>query len=63
MRHQDDYTYQAAPQLSYVIQFLFSPPSKAKHDFSHAQNIKDGDFSALFALCFDMTSCVLIYDD
>ena len=21
MRHQDDYTYQAAPQLSYVIQF------------------------------------------
>ncbi|WP_368220913.1 hypothetical protein, partial [Anaerotruncus rubiinfantis] len=27
MRHQDDFTYQAAPQLSYVIQFLFCSPS------------------------------------
>ena len=36
---------------------------KAKRDFSHAQNIEDGNFSTLLALCFDMTSCVLVYHD
>lgn len=66
MRHQDDFTYQAAPQLSYdiyfileqrlVLRFLLGTRSQS----SHIQHIKDCDPPAFLALGFYMTSRVFV---
>lgn len=66
MRHWDDFTYQAAPQLSYDIYFILEQRLVlwfllgTRSQSSHVQHIKDCDPPAFLALGFYMTSRVLV---
>ena len=55
----DDYTYQAAPQLSYEF-YLFLLIFRTMIYSSHAQNIEDGNFATLLAFDFNMSASVLV---
>ena len=53
--------HSAAPQLSVYYSVVFL--SENGFEFPHIQHIKYGNSSAFFALGFDMTARVIVYDN
>ena len=66
MRHQDDSPFSGSTAQRVLFSCCFSIVLFCvlqRFEFPHVQHIKDGNSSAFFALGFDMTSRVIVYDN
>lgn len=64
MRHQDDYTNQAAPQLSYeLFSFSENAVSSIQPQASHVHHVKGGCAPTFAAFGFNVTTGIFKYCD